>query len=122
MPPSRKHDQFSNSFRYFQEQTSLSSSNNDTEKKENPSNSETRKSKKRKSRITDHTSNDLTKVVGQEPKQCKDEIVFSRLKGESGNHFLARVNIEANEKLVSVQKKVRQSSDKRKRFVQNNNY
>ena len=113
MPPSRKNDQASNSFRYFQVQNSKSDTG--LEKKiENPFKADTRKRKKRKKRYVKNVG-DPTEVVGEAEK--REEVVFKRLKGESERCFLARVDIETNKKLINVQKKTRQSSDKRKRYL-----
>ena len=54
-------------------------------------------------------------IDDQEIQVEEDQPVFKRQKGESDVHFLSRVDVEANQRLMSVQKKNRQRSDKRKR-------
>ena len=109
--PPKKDDQSSNSFRYFLEaKKTVPKSEISTAEK----NSEIKLSRKRKKRTHKQPLKDS---ADNEEEIEEDEPVFKKKRGESDSQFLARVEVESGQRLLEAGKKVRKSSDKRKKQV-----
>lgn len=101
LPPSKKTGQSSKSFRYFLESTQeIPSSKIKQENKSKKNN------RKRRKIVTDN----------EEDTKPEKNLRYKKEKGESNPSFLARVELETNQKLIKAQKKVAGSSDRRKRY------
>lgn len=109
LPPSKQSGQSSKSFRYFLKSTqdNLPGKPSDKSKDVYSNDKKSKKITNKRHKIVEKNDDEMTRP--------EKELRYKKEKGESNPSFLARVELETNQKLITVQKKASGCSDRRKR-------